>query len=504
MRAGDTIAFDLMPLAQRIAVAVPTAGVPATLLVQRASSTFRVTATPLRSPRTLSMWSIAKWLLALLYAGMALLVAWRAPPGRSRSLIVAMLCGLCVAYAAANLADVQRSPAGAALLSTLDDACIAVFLVAAILFVATFPPRRTIVSRLLIVAGVPICVLTAITFALTGFNDQIRLFSVDFQAPNTIAMLVGSFIMVVGVIDGLMNASTEYRVPARVAGSTLLVLSGVNTAIALGAMFHLALPGEVLDVLQWASGFGVSYAVLRHRLVDLNLVISRAAIFSAVSLSLIAIFVVVEWALATILERAIGPAFGESGRTLLTAAVALCVGLSARAVHQAIEHRLNRVFFSKRYRALADLHRFALETDSTTDATALLDLTLNALRRDLEAQYVALYTGTPERGYVAVGTTSAPNLPLRLDQNEETVLRLRRWGEPFVVENELHPLHGAFVSPMVLRGTLYGFAICGPKRDRTSYLPDEEEAVAALIHRVGIAFEWLTRPLIDGGKAYAP
>jgi hypothetical protein len=85
-------------------------------------------------------------------------------------------------------------------------------------------------------------------------------------------------------------------------------------------------------------------------------------------------------------------------------------------------------------------------------------------------------------------------LPLRFDANEEVVLRLRRWGEAFVVDNnEAHPLIHAYVAPMVLRGNLYGFTICGPKVDRTSYLPDEKEAVAALIHRVGIAYEWLTR-----------
>lgn len=46
---------------------------------------------------------------------------------------------------------------------------------------------------------------------------------------------------------------------------------------------------------------------------------------------------------------------------------------------------------------------------------------------------------------------------------------------------------------MILRGTLYGFAICGPKLDQSSYLSDERETVADLAHRVGIAYEWLTR-----------
>ena len=47
---------------------------------------------------------------------------------------------------------------------------------------------------------------------------------------------------------------------------------------------------------------------------------------------------------------------------------------------------------------------------------------------------------------------------------------------------------------MSLRGTLLGFVVCGPKADGSSYLADEREALGALVHRVGIAHEWLMRP----------
>ncbi len=305
--------------------------------------------------------------------------------------------------------------------------------------------------------------------------------------------------MIVGVLDGVLNGGAAYRTRAIVAGSSLVALALCNAFFALSDLTRVYFSWSAyLDLLQWASGFGVSYAVLRHRLLDLNLVISRAAIFSVVSLLLLGIFALVEWMFAGILEQTLGAAFGEGAKTALAAGVALFVGLSARSVHRVVEHRLNRVFFAKRYRALQDLHRFALETDAATDSSALLDLTLSSMRRNLDAQFVALYTGKPVTGYVAAGTTAA-DLPLRFDPNEEVVLRLRRWGEAFVVDNNVaHPLAHAYVAPMMLRGTLYGFAICGPKVDRTSYLPDERETLAELVHRVGIAYEWLTRPAESG------
>jgi hypothetical protein len=178
---------------------------------------------------------------------------------------------------------------------------------------------------------------------------------------------------------------------------------------------------------------------------------------------------------------------------MLAALVALCVGLSARGVQDAVAYRLNRVFFARRYGALENLHRFALDIDAATDAGALMGLTHSVLERDLDADYVAIYTGHPDSGYVALHKTAAG--PARFEPNDEVVLRLRRWCESFVHNMPPHIFNRAFICPMTLRGTLFGFAVCGPKRDRTSYLPDERETIVSLVHRLGIAYEWLTRQL---------
>lgn len=494
LRRGDTIAVDRMSLPDRLAFVTPKARTPVTWIVLRGQAVLRMTVTPLSLPPAYTPATIAAWILAVIYAAMVMLVAWRAPASRERTLIVAMLGALCVAYTLASIGTATAQPTLMLLLYIVSDLCIAAFMMASILFAVTFPRRQSALQRYMQRFGVPIYAVVAVLFVLDELNGAgVVPLGFDLSSVDGIAQIIGALVLLTAVIDGIVHAQPRDRLAARVAGSTLLILAAVDAIMGVAECTNAFSPGEFFDLLQWASGFGVTYAVLRHRLVDVNLFISRAAIFSAVSIAVIVIFLFGEWALSSLLEEALGSAFSERGRTSLAVVVALCVGMSARGVHKIIEHRLNHVFFAKRYRALADLRRLGLETDSATDPTALLNLTYTALRRDLEAQYVGIYTGTPERGYISIGTTDAQHLPLRLDQNEETVLRLRRWGESFIVDNEAHPLHRAFVSPMMLRGTLYGFAICGPKADHTSYLPDEEAAVAGLIHRVGIAYEWLTR-----------
>lgn len=493
LRTGDLIRYDRMPLMQRVAASRPVPAQPVTIAFERDGRLSDAVVVP-ESDAFWNANNTLAWALALLYAAIALLVAFRAARGRQRSLILAVLFGLSIGWAL-DAINALPDPAARLAARAIMDAGIVVFLIAAYVFVLSFPQRTTRASKWLWNVGLPVTVASALLYAAdsTGLS-LLHVFPVGIRLAGDVFTLFASLAMAAGVVDGIRAASVDVRRASIVAGSTLMILALVNFSFACADLSHFSAPWlDYVAALQWASGFGVSYAVLRHRLLDLNLVISRAAIFSVVSLLLLGVFALSEWVFATLLERSLGSAFNEGGKTALAAFVALLLGLSAGTVHRVVEHRLNRVFFAKRYRALEDLHRFALETDAVLDSSALLELTLNTLRRDLDVQYVALYTGTPERGYVAVGTTAAPNVPLRLDQNEETVLRLRRWGEAFVVENEEHPLRGAFVSPMILRGTLYGFAICGPKDDRTSYLRDEQDAVAELIHRVGIAFEWLTR-----------
>ena len=69
---------------------------------------------------------------------------------------------------------------------------------------------------------------------------------------------------------------------------------------------------------------------------------------------------------------------------------------------------------------------------------------------------------------------------------------MRRWSEPFECDEPHHPLRAALLLPMTARTQLVGFIVCGPKRDRTHYLPEEVETLGALAHRTGAAYGWLT------------
>ena len=492
-RVGDIIRLDRMPIAQRIAYDEATAGVVVDLAVDRDGRDLQMRVVP--SPQPFSRWRLSGIaIFTLAYIALALLVAWKARRTTDSWLILGFLIGLAASGGLVHLRMVSTVPPFTFFLEIVDSLCIGALLASQFLFALSFPPRATRSRAWIAAIGLPVMVVAIGFVTASGFWGVAAFYTPSWASANDVVAVAFAVCTILAVVDGFRSGASEYRIATITAGSTLVLLALMNIAD-----FGSQLMGRdtswlaPFGWLRYAAGAGMAYAVLRHRLLGLDLAISRAAIFSVVSLCVIALFVVAEWALSLVLEQALGR-FGARGETILAGVVALGVGLSARRIHDVVNHRLNRVFFAHRYRALAEIKRFSLETDAATSAQPLIDLTLAVLRRNLDASYVEIYAGTPDLGYALLGEPDAV-VPTHLEPDDEMVLRLRRWGESFVVDTPEHVYAGALVCPMVLRGTLYGFVACGSKSDRTPYLPDETDAIGSLAHRVGIAYEWLTRDL---------
>ena len=226
----------------------------------------------------------------------------------------------------------------------------------------------------------------------------------------------------------------------------------------------------------------LTYTILKHRLFDTRFVLSRALIYGVTTALFVGIIALVDWAA--------GRWLAESKFAVLTElALALAVGVSLNAVHRRIETFLNGVIFRAQAKMLEAIRKFAHEVDLIHDPQRLLLQTFEALRTRLESDYVCIYA-IDGGSYGLVKASGF--LPSLLAADDFAVLHLRRWHEPFVCEEKDHPLHGALLLPMAVRNDLIGFIACGPKMDRTHYLPEEVQTLSDLTHRVGTAYGWLT------------
>jgi len=252
---------------------------------------------------------------------------------------------------------------------------------------------------------------------------------------------------------------------------------------------------NLADTWMIIAPVALAYSVLRHRLFDVRLVVSRALIYGIMTSIVVGALALVDWAFGLWLSQS---RFALVAELLL----ALLLGAALTTLHNRIDQVLNAIIFRAQAIALQTLRRFADETDLIGDPQRLIERTYEALRTRLETDYAAIYTA--DGSSYAVATAAAASTPPRLPGDDFVVLRLRRWGKPFECDEPEHAMRGALFLPMIVRGQLVGFLVCGPKRDRTHYLPEEVDTLVTLAHRVGTAYAWLTlRPASDALAAQA-
>lgn len=217
---------------------------------------------------------------------------------------------------------------------------------------------------------------------------------------------------------------------------------------------------------------GMTYALLSRRVLDVGFALNRVAIFSGVSLIIVGLFVIAEWAMSRWLESA-----SHTVNLLASAGVALLLGLSIHVVHQRVEHVLDRAFFRKRHEDEQALRRFAREAAYITEPDELLSKTVDAIERHTDASFATIALDDGVGRYGSAG------------ENDAAIVSLRTWHQVLDLHNVDTRLSGEFAYPMVARGRLIGALILGPKHSQETYAPDESEAIEEVAHGVAAALD---------------
>ncbi|HKE36736.1 MAG TPA: GAF domain-containing protein [Candidatus Baltobacteraceae bacterium] len=375
---------------------------------------------------------------------------------------------------------------------------------AAVALLGIFPSPVTRLRRALpIIAAVVFAysiyiVAARLPFLLTGVIPSWPLihFGVGLRNMGLIGLLL-RLPLAVACVDAMMTTDDAHAAATRwlcslwlvswafgvlpfvvaIAGSGIL-LTHYGDVIGAGAVAFLAL--------------GIAYPILRHRLVDLNILISRATVFTIVSLIIVVLFVTVEWGASKVLEQALGVTIERASipAQSLTLVLVIVLGLSARWIHKFVETTMMRAFFRKRLRGLAEIEACAQEVDVATDVRAIVSLAVSTVVRSLDVRGCAIYTYDGS-AYVRAASTGEIDLPERYGFNDVPPLKLRRWRRH--VELTAGSPDTLFL-PMLVRGDLLGFIACGAKIDRTAFLDDEVMPLTQLAHHIGLAQATLATP----------
>jgi hypothetical protein len=387
-----------------------------------------------------------------------------------------------------------------------------------IVLATSFPSVPTRLRTALRRTALPITILTVILYAwfdAANFTPYVPLAAITINhnslplfVMQIVSNVVVAIICILACLDGLAHVDVDRRaqmnwVAAAIISNQIPWLF-ISLATLVAPTWDIPVLGLVqnLDVPNIPVLIILPYVILRHRLLDLSIVVSRAAIFASVSLIVVSAFIVGEWFIGNLAQRFVpGTGRDVAGQAMLLV-LALAIGLSAQRIHSQVDRRLNGVFFAKRARSLANLRRFSQETDVVVKGQALLKLFYETVISNTEATYTAIYLR--DGGTFVLTHGSKDDLPQGLDEDDPTVVKLRRWNEAFEHERGPHPLSEALVIPMTVHGTLFGILVCGPKKERTHFAGEEVDVLAHAAHRTGIAHLFLSNQMLNGQPLVAP
>lgn len=266
--------------------------------------------------------------------------------------------------------------------------------------------------------------------------------------------------------------------------STLVGFSGV--LIYLGALIvGRPIPSyPIMNVTMVAIPIGYSYAILRHRVIDVGFAINRAIVFTAITTLVVIVFAL----LSGVIERA---AVGPGAGLVLQVAVALALALSFNALQKRVETAIDRIFFRRKHRAQAELAKAADEAPFVTRAEILLDRAVKIVRSELGACGSAIYLADADGSYrrsARSGDDFSANIPV----DDPAFVRLRTYLRDIDLADVESVLgRSGCLFPLAAHGRLMGALVCGDRRSEEPYDPDERSAIRSLAARVSSALEGL-------------
>jgi sigma-B regulation protein RsbU (phosphoserine phosphatase) len=351
-------------------------------------------------------------------------------------------------------------------------------------------------------------------FALPGLGTGF------YQTPAVVGRLFGQVVSravrmvyaygfhilgLVSLVGNAVGASTpEVRRRSRViVWGTLVgvvpVLLGLGAQELFGFTMSLWLTA-VLVLLLCLYPLSFAYAVVKHRVLEIPVLLRRSARYLLVQRGFVFLHLLVS-VVATVLF-----AWGLS-RTRLATPVGLTGGvifgsvlaLGGLRVHRTTSQRIDRAFFRSAYDARMILEDLVEKTRTATNRNELAALLEHHLTRALHPVSFAAYLETSDNQLSAVRGNVPPELQT-ISGTQPLMADLARRGRPWEVSEEslsdapglflLAPLHPDCLVPILGRDSRpVGLLVLGPRLSEEPYSREDKQLLASVASQAGVALE---------------
>jgi hypothetical protein len=246
---------------------------------------------------------------------------------------------------------------------------------------------------------------------------------------------------------------------------------------------------NALDALPVLAALAVAYAVIKHHVIDIRFVISRALAYGILTSLLVVVFALIDFILGKVFEQTKLALVGEI-------AAAIAAGFWIDHIHRTVDRTIDSLLFRHRHRAQKRLERVAAGLPHAAtraevneflidEPVAALSLTSGALfqRNELGEFARVAAIGWPATSLAPLRESSAILVPL---QGELGPVRIdeTRWHEPSFPRGEARPV---LAVPILVRHEINGIALYGMHVSGEDLDPDEVKAISTVARAASAA-----------------
>ncbi|MHB8425864.1 MAG: GAF domain-containing protein [Gammaproteobacteria bacterium] len=324
---------------------------------------------------------------------------------------------------------------------------------------------------LLLAAGAVTRLGGPILLTATGWAELLRpqyglVFSMSYLVP--LALLIVNY--------GYADSARRLRLRWMLWSSVIFVVNiFLNNTAVLGPQVSSIVTNAALVL----SLSGFLYALLRHRVVDVSVVIDRTIVYGGMT----AVVVGVLAAVNSLVEHA---ALGTNASLLLQVIVPLSLGIVLSRVRTYLDRMVEQVFFRRKYLAEKKLRRFARHCTRYERTGRLFEEATTEIRRHLGARGIAIYERKGE-GYARVRQEGEVAYPEQMEIDDVAFVAVRA-DQKDIDLSELTSALGTdgYVFPMTAFGELQGVLVCA-NRPGEHYAADERKLLTYVAHQMGVA-----------------
>ncbi len=266
------------------------------------------------------------------------------------------------------------------------------------------------------------------------------------------------------------------------------------------------LVGSALVVLLWLFPLSFAYAVVKHRVLEIPVLLRRSARYLLVQRGFVLLLIALSVAVTVIFAQVFSRYLQSLTAAALPGGIALGTVFGSvllwtgTQVHKDVGRRIDRAFFRNAYDARVVLEQLLEKTRSVTDRKELASLIEDHLQQALHPSSVVVYLETGH-GRISAVSSNAPSPFENLPSSDPFLQDLARYGKAWDVssprfsESAAPPAAIVALAPECLvpipgrDERLAGLIVLGPRLSEEPYSKEDKRLLALIANQSGVTLE---------------